>query len=312
MTPSAAPPAAAAYMTPAMEKLLSRPPSAVFYGISGVGKSFASQCAFGRDFLFVVHDPEVLRAIASFIRMYPEIAKQKYGLTDIPEFFHIPGERRPQPGERLEAGACTVPVNCLATVEALVNKIALSAKNRSFDWKCRDGQVRQFRGIVFDEFSEFDARMSSQLQVKFGKDGFSINRELHRVQRKLRDISIAYEIAFVFICGESQPKFYATAAVEEGAKVAPEKQGQLQYLGGPTLPTGNLSSSVCGQVSFVFQFTVKDDIDMTAAIPGPKRLMLTGAGERWYRKGRDFGIPYEVDLSQTDLRELLARTGCIK
>ena len=65
-------------------------------------------------------------------------------------------------------------------------------------------------------------------------------------------------------------------------------------------------------MSFVFQFTVKDDIDMAAAIPGPKRLMLTGAGERWYRKGRDFGIPYEVDLSQTDLRELLARTGCIK
>lgn len=304
---------------PGAAALLDEPSNLVLYGDSGTGKSVGAAFAFGADYLFVVDDRQVMRGIASLLRDKPDEMLAKYGLHDLPEHYAIPAERMPKTGEEPPAPSkrsitdkrWTIPVDNLRTIVRILKR-AVDAKQAGggFLWKCADGQTRLMRGIVYDEWTGFCSRIDAQLRTEFGEDnGFEVNRRHHALMRFMRSVSEVSGISLVFVCHAAGPAYHATAGDPQASKVPSALQGTLKYPGIPKLPTAPLAQALCASVSYVFRFYVGAGASLDS--DGADRRVQTAISPLWYAKGRDFALPAEIDLNETDLRAALAQAGCV-
>ena len=150
-----------------------------------------------------------------------------------------------------------------------------------------------YDGIVFDEGTEFARRFHAEIEADPGvKNGFAVWTCLEDYLRWLFQVPRGADCFMGFVCHERAPKYDD----REGSPT----QGQLQYVGGPSLPSGSVRGALSGMCDILLRGIVRDGMS------GPKRLWQTQLSRDWDSKIRAFNLDAE---EQCDLRILLTKAG---
>ena len=154
-----------------------------------------------------------------------------------------------------------------------------------------------FTGIVFDEWSRFAQRLQEEYQRESNNDVWEANRKLHATHRYLaKALPEASKKSLVLICEWREPEFY--------------KNGEIKALGGPSLPTVNMTKPLTYEMDFVFQVLVREVRDNTKdssdgrPVTRIERVFSTEVHPFYSRKSRDARIP---PVSTDGLDKLLSK-----
>jgi|TARA_X000001388_G_scaffold5635_5_gene3706 hypothetical protein len=150
-----------------------------------------------------------------------------------------------------------------------------------------------YNGLVFDEGTEFARRFHAEMEEDPAiKGGFAVWSNLEDYLRWLFQVPRGADCFMGFLCHERAPKYDD----REGSPTA----GQLQYVGGPSLPSGSIRGALSGICDILLRGVVKPGFD------GPKRIWQTQISKDWDSKIRSFNVDPE---EQTNLRDLLIKAG---
>jgi hypothetical protein len=264
------------------ESTLAKAGSLILYSDPGIGKTTEIAKAF-QDALYIQSGVTVLRSYESFIRDNPQLGlKMPFYKTIERHFVRKDG----------------MPLS---------NWFAL---NWYLDAWLAGAYVHFPGGLVIDEINTLLDRIQEEmlLDPRFASkkdprkpDPFAVGRELASLMRKVMSLPGRTGRFLTLISHTSVASMH-----DEGAMI-----GNLKFKAGPKFPWGSIMKESCADATFVFQMVLRKGagVGFDGASGKASRFILTEADPLFERKGRDFGIPPEFNLEQTDLRALLRKVG---
>lgn len=254
-----------------MERLIN---SIVAYGHSGAGKT-TSVAQVMHDALWVVTRKSNLNSYHTWLTKEPEKAAE-YGCLPVPKKNILEVKAKeidPKTGE-------LVPVS---------QKELLDSIRRSYCLKVVSGEA-PWKGIVFDEFSEFVERVYREIDES-NRSGFEAIKQIKGWVSDICEIPSVTDLPMALICHASDPKYH-----EDGPKA-----GSLKYKGGPAMPVGTIIEPLCAKADAVLRLEVEKSLGGEV-----KRSYATTIDPDWEGKCRLWGVDQNIAL---DLRTLLSQAG---
>jgi len=263
------------------ESTLSKPGSLILYSDPGIGKTTEIAKAF-QDAFYIQSGATVLRSYESYLRDNPHLNLKMPFYKTIERHF------------------------VSRTGAALSNWFAL---NWYLDaWLA--GAYQFFPGgMVIDEINTLLDRIQEEMLIdpRFGSkkdprkpDPFAVGRELASLMRKVMSLPGRTGRFLTLISHTGVARMH-----EEGPMM-----GTMKFKAGPKFPWGSIMAESCADATFVFQMVLRKGAGASfGEADKVSRFILTEADLLFERKGRDFGIPPEFNLEQTDLRALLRKVG---